>query len=323
MSKQLKARTKLFDVFSKQLHLLKDNGLLNIELKYQETYICPLCLEQFQKSDLISKDIGNYLTEEDAPPAKLNGSRVALTCHNCNSKAGHEIDHHLIHRIREIDDSKFHTGTVQKARFEIDNTIVNSQITSEGNGILKVLHRIDNNNPSSLDKFIHKLKSKSIGELLNMSVHKKIIDDTKVDKALLKANYIITFSKFGYIFLLDNYYNEIRNEIRQPDLPTKGHLFINNQFSPNQVGTYYVCNPNAKSILNVFTLKTEYSETVIGAIIPFPNKSSEDIHRSLVSTGERIGSDNVGVVLDTTNYDINVDLFRDIAEIKKIIKWIN
>jgi len=51
-----------------------------------------------------------------------------------------------------------------------------------------------------------------------------------------------------------------------------GQIFINNQFQNNQVGTYYVMNPNAKSIFNIFSLNTEYSETVIGAILPLPEK---------------------------------------------------
>lgn len=200
MSKQLKSREKLFDKFSKQLHLLKNEGIIEIDLKFDETYICPICLDQFEKADLISNKSKNFLTEEDAPPAKLNGSRIALTCYECNSKAGHQIDHHLIHRIREIDNSKFHKDSVQRVRVEFEDTFVNSEITSKGNGLLSVLHRIDNNNPTTLDRFIYQLKNKSVGEILNMSPKKKQIDNGKVARALVKTNYIITFAKFGYIF---------------------------------------------------------------------------------------------------------------------------
>ena len=74
MSKQLNSRKRLFDKFSNQLHLLKKEGFIDIDLKYERTYICPLCINQFQESDLISSTDKNYLTEEDAPPEKLNGS---------------------------------------------------------------------------------------------------------------------------------------------------------------------------------------------------------------------------------------------------------
>ncbi len=322
MSKQLKSRERIFEKFSKQLHILKKEGLIEIDLKFDKTYICPICLEQFQKSDLISSKSKNFLTEEDAPPAKLNGSRIALTCYECNSKAGHQIDHHLIHRIREIDDSKFHKDSIQRVRVEFEDTFINSEITSKGNGLLSVLHRIDNNNPTTLDRFIYQLKNKSLGEILNMSPKKKQIDDGKVDRALLKTNYIITFSKFGYIFLLDSYYQTIRDEIKNPALPTNGHLMINNQFKSNQVGTYYVCNNNAKSIFNVFSLKTDYSETLIGALMPLPKMTPEELHKNLTTSGTKIGNEQVGVTLDTKNYDPNADLFSDITEINKVINWI-
>lgn len=322
MSKQLKSRERLFDKFSKQLHLLKNEGLIEIDLKFDETYICPICLDQFEKADLISSKSKNFLTEEDAPPAKLSGSRIALTCYECNSKAGHQIDHHLIHRLREIDDSKFHKDSVQNVRVEFEDTFINSVITSKGNGLLSVLHRIDNNNPTTLDRFIYQLKNKSLGEILSMSPKKKQIDNSKVDRALLKTNYIITFAKFGYIFLLDSFYQTIRDEIRNPDLPTNGHLMISNQFQSNQVGTYYVCNKNAKSIFNVFSLKTNYSETLIGALMPFPKMTPEELHKRLTNNGTKIGNEQVGVTLDTTNYDPKADLFTDLTEINKIRKWI-
>ncbi|CAN0590790.1 unnamed protein product, partial [Ectocarpus sp. 12 AP-2014] len=96
MSRKLERRRRLFHKFSNQLHLMVDEGLLRTELKYESTYICPICLNQFQESELVASNNTNFLTEEDAPPAKLKGNRVALTCKDCNSNAGHQIDNHLI-----------------------------------------------------------------------------------------------------------------------------------------------------------------------------------------------------------------------------------
>jgi len=141
MSRKLPSRNKLFNKFLNQLHLLKEHGLIDIELKYSETYICPLCLEQFEKDDLISDNSRNFLTEEDAPPQKLGGSRIALTCKKCNSKAGYQIDNHLINRIREIDDSNFYKGSQQFGNLEYDGKKVTAEIASNGDGTLTVLHR--------------------------------------------------------------------------------------------------------------------------------------------------------------------------------------
>lgn len=272
MSRKLPSRNRLFDKFSKQLHLLKENGLLDIKLKYSETYICPLCLKQFQKADLISDNSKNFLTEEDAPPEKLGGSRIALTCKKCNSKAGHQIDNHLINRIKEIDDSNFYKGSKQFRSLEYNGKKVTAEITSNGDGTLTVLHRTKKNNPNLLDKFIYGIKNKTIGPILNIEPKKYKVDSDRVNLALLKTNYIINFSRFGYIFLLDSHYDSIRKQIENMNEGYDGQIFLKDQFSKDKEGMYYVLNQGAKSTFSIFSLKTEYSETLIGAVCRYQIK---------------------------------------------------
>jgi hypothetical protein len=102
-----------------------------------------------------------------------------------------------------------------------------------------------------------------------------------------------------------------------------GQIFLKDQFPKDKIGTYYVLNQNAKSIFNIFSLKTDYSETLIGSILPLPGKTPEEIHNTLVSNGHNIGEKGkVGVLLNTSNYDPNANLFTDLKEIKKLIQWI-
>jgi len=322
MSRKLTSRTRLFDKFSKQLHLLKENGLIDIELKYDKTYICPLCLDQFQKTDLISDTSKNFLTEEDAPPEKLGGSRIALTCKKCNSSAGHQIDNHLINRIREIDDRNFHKGSKQYGKLEYDGLKVTAEITSNGDGTLSILHNAKKNNPNILEKFIYSIKNKTLGPILNLEPEKRKVNSDRVNLALLKTNYIINFAQFGYIFLLDDHYNLIRKQINNMNEGYDGQIFLKDQFPKNKEGMYYVLNPGAKSTFSIFSLKTDYSETMIGAILPLPNKTPKEIHYSLTEKGYDTGeSGKIRVSLDTSGYDEGVDLFNDLEEIKKIIKW--
>lgn len=324
MSNKIETRKRLFDKFSNQLHLLKSEGLLDIDLKFNKTYICPICVRQFEENDLISKSDKNFLTEEDAPPEKLNGNRIALTCKECNSKAGHEIDAHLINRIRQIDSSRFYKGSKQEGFIEYDDKKVTAEITSNGNGTLEILHKTKNNNPSLLDKFIYGIKNKDVGPLLNLKPKRQKDDSERVKLALLKTNYILTFSKFGYIFLLDKYYDQIREQIRDNNKGYDGQIFLKDQFPKDKIGTYYVLNQNAKSIFNIFSLKTDYSDTLIGAILPLPGKTPEELHNSLVLNGHNIGEKGkIGVILNTSNYDPNADIFSDLNEIMKIIKWKN
>ncbi|CAI9678693.1 hypothetical protein HZQ11_13685 [Elizabethkingia anophelis] len=323
MSNNIESRKRLFDKFSSQLHLLRDEGLLNIDLKFERTYICPICLRQFEESDLISTVDKNFLTEEDAPPAKLDGQRVALTCFECNSTAGHQIDVHLINRIKYIDRSKFYKGSKQEGFFEYEGKRIMAEITSNGDGTLEILHKTKNNNPTLLDKFMYGIKNKDIGPLLNLQPKRTNDNSDRVNLALLKTNYIITFSKFGYIFLLDKHYDNIREQIRDVNKGFDRQIFLKDQFSNNKIGTYYVFNDDAKSIFNIFSLRTEYSETLIGAILPLPEKTPDEIYKSLVTNGfstEKSGETDV--TLNTRNYDPDADVFSDMKEIMKIVNWI-
>lgn len=322
MGTKLESRKKLFDKFSNQLHLLKENGLINIDLKFDKTYICPICLDQFQEKDIISSST-NFLTEEDAPPAKLGGKRIVLTCKDCNSTAGYQIDNHLVNRIRENDENSFYKGTKQYRNIEFEGQNITAEITSNGDGTLRVFHKSKNNNPSLLDKFVYGIKNKTVGPLLNLEPKDYQVNSERVNLALLKTSYIITFSKFGYIFLLDDFFNPIRNQIRDMNVGYESHIFLSKQLEINNSGSYYVMNSGAKSIFNVFTLSTEYSQTVISSFIPMPNLTPEQIFENLTKTGYSVNEPGkVGVNLDVRNYDPNANLFNDITEIKKIINWV-
>lgn len=323
MGRQLERRRRLFHKFSDQLHLMVDQGLLQTELQYERTYICPICLGQFQESDLFANSGTNFLTEEDAPPAKLRGSRIALTCRDCNSGAGHQIDNHLINRIREIDDSKFYKGSKQFLRLNYEGGPITSEITSNGDGTLTVLHRIGKNNPNRLDRFIYGLRNKTVGPILNLEPKDYRVIPERVNIALAKTNYIILFSKFGYLFLLHPYYDSLRNAIRHPE-QQEGfrHIFLQDQFDRNSTGTYYIINPNAKAFFNVFSLKTPFSETLIGSILPTPSNSPEQLYNRLIQSGHNIQQQGmVGVNLQTQVIRPEDDLFRNVDDMGRVMGW--
>ena len=65
-----KKRKLIFDKYSENLLFLKGENIIDIELKYDKTYICPICLDQFSETAL-DQTIENPLSLEDAPPSHL------------------------------------------------------------------------------------------------------------------------------------------------------------------------------------------------------------------------------------------------------------
>lgn len=319
MATGLERRQQLFNKFSNQLLLLKQSGIIDTTFKYAKPYLCPICLTEFTETDL-QDNSSNFLTLEDAPPDSLGGSKIALTCKKCNSECGHNIDNHLTEILRAIDASYFYKGSKRFGTITHEGQKLTVELTSQGDGTLTAYHRIKQNNPTLLDKFIFGLKNKTIGPLLNLDPPKIKFDSKRVNYAIVKAHYIITFSKFGYIFLLNKEYNAIREQLLNPDKEIYPWTpFIKDQFTNDKIGTYYVHNKGAESIFNIFSLKTDYSETLIGGLLPIPSIPITEFVKSI--DGQK-NHQNI-LTLDTTTYDPNADLFNDIAEIKKIVRWIN
>ena len=319
MSQGLEKRKQLFAKFSKQLLLLKQNGIINNNFKNTNPYLCPICLNEFNENDL-TPSANNFLTLEDAPPYSLRGSKIALTCKKCNNDCGTEIDKHLTEGVRAIDASYFYKGSKQSGTIQHDGQKITVELTSLGNGTLTAYHRIKQNNPNALDKFIYALKNKSIGPLLNLDPPKINFDSKRVNYALVKSNYVITFAKFGYIFLMDKRYDSIRQQLLNPGEEIYPWApFIKNQFTADSIGTHYVYNKGTQSIFNIFALRTAYSETLIGGLLPLPGISMSEFTSRIDAQRD---PHNV-VILDTTKYDPDADLFTDINQIMKIHNWIN
>ncbi len=307
-------KQQLFDKFSQQLSLLKENGLLDIELAFNKTYICPICLRQFSEEALVADGTMDFLTEEDAPPASLGGTRIALTCKRCNSECGHKIDFQLKELLEYDENRRFVPGKAQFGTIDFQGKPVTVQIVSEGGGQLKAIHKLKTNNPQTLKAFIASVKS---GSTLVFNHKRHRLDSRKINYAILKTNYIITFSKFGYIFLLDPAYDIIRRQILHPEEKFISHdlSVYNNDLRP-YVGTHYVLTPKLKGIFNIFSLATKFSQRTYGAFLPVPT-----IPLPTFVQEARKRTQGQSLLFDKSNYDASVDLFTDVASMRKIKTW--
>lgn len=95
--------------------------------------------------------------------------------------------------------------------------------------------------------------------------------------------------------------------------------FIKDQFTKESAGTYYVLNDEFESVLNVFILKTEYSETIIGGFIQPPITDMQTFAESVNNQRSAEGM----LEINTNLYDTNINLFNDINEILKVKNWVD
>ncbi len=268
MSKGDDKRKKIFEKYSSNLQFLIDNGFITgISLKYDKTYICPICMDQFSSEDLdVTKS--NHLTLEDVPPKSLGGRPCVLTCKKCNNAAGHKIDSQLYARMYEMDQQKFVSGSSFKARFRQDDEIVQGEVTVGEDGKIKVKNSYKNNNRAKLDTFIDGISPKTGNPVMNIEFIPSKIDFKGLQVALLKTAYLLCFEKFGYAVINDACYNIVREQIQNPNLdiyPTQ--FWFQGPFNENQYGVHISTNVGLECFMVIFPLKS-HTNRVFGAILP-------------------------------------------------------
>lgn len=311
-----KRRKILFDRYSENLKFLVDQGIVTgITLKYDKAYICPVCKEQFPESAL-NQNIKNPLTLEDAPPKSLGGKANILTCKDCNNSCGHKIDYHLTERMRELDHSQFLPKTEFNAKFERNGTMVHGTIRIEEDGTMTAIHKNKNNHPSKLESFIKSIVPK---KLINLTFLRTQVDSFKLQLALLKTGFLLTFSKYGYAFILNETYDIIRKQLLNPDTeiyPTD--FWFQPRFQREVYGVPFIMEQRLEAILPIFRLTTAHSERPFATIIPLTNKPIEE---TIAELKNRFKNENqFEVTMDPMGP--NTDYLTNLEAIRKMMTWI-
>lgn len=311
-------RLSIFKRYANNLDILIGNGILTgITLAYPETYICPICLEQFP-ANAVKNSFKNFLTLEDVPPKSLGGKPIILTCKTCNNTIGHKIDYHLLDRMLEIDISKFLPNSERRAKFKIGDNTVGGTISVDDNGKIQVYHPIKSNHPSKLESFIGRIKNKVIKPKINIEFN-TTADTNKLQLALLKIGYLMTFAKFGYAFILDKSYDRVREQLLNPETliyPTD--FWFEGPFPKEHFGVPFITEKNMEAAFPLFSLITKSSERTFGTIIPLTNKQIEEV------IGEVKARFAKTKTFEVEMYGFNgaVNYLTDIPDIKHLLNWI-
>lgn len=318
MSKSRIKRKRLFDVYSDNLEfLVKHRKIKKPKLAGNQKFICPICLDPFTEEDL-EETSTNRLTLEDAPPKSLKGSQIALTCTECNSGMGQDIDWHLTERLNELDFKDRIEGAVQIGTFTLNEMTINGEIQIHENGITKALHSKRNNNPKLLQQYIDSIK-KNRSQLRQFKAKPSRVDPKKLQIALLKSAYILMFEKFGYAFLFDKEYDRIREQLRNPEkniYPLK--CWFHGPFPENRIGVTFIREKNLESIFVLFKLETKLSKRLFAVVLPLTTKPIELI----INEFERRFAKGRDFEIDMMAFETD-DYLRNIESVNLLLKWMN
>lgn len=170
-------------------------------------YVCPLCLKGFQEDEALSD-----LTREDVPPRSLGGRKLLLTCRDCNSRTGHELDWHA--RV-ERDIMQFlagHDYPPLSARMGMHAANVEIRKVDDIN-VIEFLSK--NNPPLRTGQVLEEASEWGDGTEIEFKLARRFIP-RRADISWLKSAYLLTFAWLGYRYICRDIMNGIRDQINEP-----------------------------------------------------------------------------------------------------------
>ena len=278
MGRSAERRKRVFNKFSTHLNEMKKEGKVEgIELKYDNTYICPVCLNQFSESDLTA-DSKNMLTLEDSPPDSLGGKKVALTCRDCNNRCGHDLDYHLQEAILELDAREHLPHSSRKATITLDGVPIQGEVRVTETS-MEITFSEKNNNPSVVKEHLKKVVPDKIA---TVEPKPSRVDPLKFDVALLKSAFILAFAKFGYNLFLNPCYDIVREQLKNPEKRIYPEGFWTKQrFAKEHEGVHFILDEGFQAIFVILPVVTKSTTRRFGVALPLPNVSIESVATKL------------------------------------------
>ncbi|MEM9413156.1 MAG: HNH endonuclease [Planctomycetota bacterium] len=182
-----------------------------IKVGSPDNLVCPLCWKGVAFEDL---------TLEHIIPKSLCGTRETLTCQNCNKSAGDDLDNHLTGYQRYSEawngfGSLKMTMDVNEHRLAVRMTRDPSKPSTDFQIIGKA------SSPAAIQAAQIEFKKGSVNEMNAKFSYG--YNDRRRQLALLKAAYLATFHRFGYLFISRPGLQRIRQlvadrELNSPDL---------------------------------------------------------------------------------------------------------
>lgn len=182
-------------------------------------YICPICERRFDRGDLERRT----LTLEHVPPESAGGRDICLTCHGCNSTAGHQVDHtHAgLARMRAMKAALHGQGDFTgKIRLEAGGVSLNATLRVDESGAKVELPEGQNHPDRFREQIAHWQKQHdqpNADVTFNISASCRFAHEPFVI-SLLRSAYLAAFAFFGYRYALHERLDIVREQIREPSV---------------------------------------------------------------------------------------------------------
>lgn len=187
MSRRRTLRKRWFD---------KGKEALGKHIAEEPGYGCPLCLR--------AAPVVEAFTVEDVPPVSVGGCPLVLTCRECNSRAGHDLDAHVARGqlIRSFARGEKIRPT-KDFKLRIDDASVPISLAATEGGVSLIGHERAGS-PASRAAITHHFEDAVATSRTDWELHLDFPSFSQRKERLgwLRAGYLAAFAKLGYAYIL-------------------------------------------------------------------------------------------------------------------------
>lgn len=285
MSRKQKKRQEIFRRFAANWNNMKHAVNLTVSSSEEaepmpppnDLYVCPLCLNFFTHEALTIPDM---LTLEHVPPHSVSGKIKCLTCKTCNTKAGSELDSHLIKAYNFHDILTGVVGTSSDVRMSLNNSpFISATLTIPHTDSREIVPHPHRSSPEYLAQFNEKLSKIDPDSFdLKFDLGNYLPMNAKI--SILRSAYLWGFSTLGHSFLLNYSLDNIRAQIRDPSkIYLRNWLISPPGNLPEQyLGVNIIIRPeNLRSYLVFLKIRNN----IFGIVLPSPLYPGEEVYTNL------------------------------------------
>ncbi|MEQ8677136.1 MAG: HNH endonuclease [Aggregatilineales bacterium] len=275
---------RLFDLYAKNLSIVKKHSSVTMSTDIDDVFACPLCLRVFSREEARMRQV----SVEHVPPKKLGGIPKTLTCKKCNNMAGT----HLESKLRKNENFRNVLDLQVGAEHEIEYSLNDEstpwlpatfKITETG---MQIIGDPNRTNPKDLEKLRDSIKTEGVNDF-TARFATPVDSITNISK--LRIAYLLAFSVFGYGFLINPNLEIIRKQILDPKtelLPSFG--IITQNLTDFSLGFNVIREPKIyKSSLVVFDLIVDTQKRRYGVILPGPDVDDMNIYNLFMNNGTK------------------------------------
>lgn len=313
-------KEEVFDIFARNLELVKRNPRITIKGVRTEGYVCPVCQKIFDKDALFSTEYVDHLTLEHVPPESLGGNIKLLTCKICNNEQGSKLDRQLLESLKTKDFYSGIPGAERPARFLVDgkwNTggkIVNSD--SKGFEFRSIRN---NSNHNHYDKLFNEggLDIEKIDVTINHQFKKR-----RSEIGLLRIGFLWLYSELGVASLISGNMQTVRKQIHESEKEwIKNIGSLDNDFPDNFDGVNVIKEPKElRSFAVAFKTKTKHKERKHIVLLPGPSDPGLKIYENMKKLSDE--EKKVTIQLTKLNLDGILTDPKRVFEYHEVWNWL-